>query len=77
MNRLYLTGAGAEVVLRLFRIYTALDNVTAELYILLLILQGKSCGDVYLRLYKIHAGHHFGYGVFDLYSCVHLHKVEV
>ena len=72
-----LSRAGTEIILRILGVYAAFYRMSAETYIFLLYREREPACNKYLLLYEVDAGLHFGDGVFDLDTRVHLHEVEV
>ena len=77
MYKIQRTTARTELIIRIFRINTAFDSVTAELYVVLRNAERETCGYLYLSLNEIETGNFFCDRMLDLYTGIHLHEVEV
>ncbi|GBE04073.1 hypothetical protein BMS3Abin09_00998 [bacterium BMS3Abin09] len=63
--------------LRVLGVYPAFYTVPGKRYLVLLQGHGLSGGDLYLFLYYINAGYHFGDRVFNLDPGIYFHKVKI
>ena len=75
VHDLDLTGAGPEIIIRVFRIDPALNGVHGR--IIVLSGDGFARGDLDLFFDQIEIGHLFRHTMFNLDARVHLHEIEI
>src|SRR5690349_20209873 len=71
------TGAGSEIVEWVFRVNTAFDRVSFELYVALGVAKGFTHRNHDLIAYQVDTGNLLGYRMLDLDSLVHFKKVKL
>src|SRR5690606_17802283 len=67
----------SEVVLWIFSIDAGLDGMSILTNFILLVVKRFIVGYPDLRLNKIYTCYSFGYGMFNLQTCVHFEEIEI